>query len=143
VELDPESFFAQWSLMRSLALAGHYDRAIAMAPSLLGDSGRQAWALGLLGWAQAKSGRRDLARACYDELEGRSRQEFVSKAWLASLAGSAGLEEDAIRWLDAGTTEGDPIIIWLRRIPFWDFIRMHPRYEEILRRAEGPRQGTA
>jgi serine/threonine-protein kinase len=139
LDLDPESFFAQWSLMRSYALAGQYDRAIEMAPSLLGESGRNPWALGLLGWAHAKSGQRNRARACYDELEGRSRHEFVTKAWLASLAGSAGLEDDAIRWLEGAATEGDPLVIWLRRIPFWDFIRTHPRYEDILRQAGEPR----
>jgi tetratricopeptide (TPR) repeat protein len=125
--------------MRSYALAGQYDRAIEMAPSLLGESGRNPWALGLLGWAHAKSGQRNRARACYDELEGRSRHEFVTKAWLASLAGSAGLEDDAIRWLEGAATEGDPLVIWLRRIPFWDFIRTHPRYEDILRQAGEPR----
>ncbi|HET7498189.1 MAG TPA: protein kinase, partial [Candidatus Eisenbacteria bacterium] len=78
LQLDPESFFAQWSLMRSHALAGHYDRVVEQAAALLGESGRHPWALGLLAWAHQQSGRRERARACYDELEARSRHDFMS-----------------------------------------------------------------
>ncbi|HTM00583.1 MAG TPA: protein kinase [Candidatus Omnitrophota bacterium] len=138
LHLDPESFFAQWSLMRSHALAGHYGRAVEMAPALLGESGRHPWALGLLAWAHNRLGRRGHARACYDELEARSRHEFVSRAWLSSTAGSAGREDDALRWFETAVAEGDALVIWPLRLPFWDSIQGHPRFVESLRRMKQP-----
>jgi len=135
--LDPESFFAQWSLMRSLVLAGHYEQGIALAPSLLGDSGRHSWALGLLAWTYGRAGSADRTRACYDELEARSRHEFVSRAWLASAAGSAGLPEEGIRWMERAVAERDPLVIWSRRLPFWDSIQSHARFHEVTRIAWG------
>jgi eukaryotic-like serine/threonine-protein kinase len=137
LELDPESFFAQWCVMRSTALAGRYARAIELAPPLLMESGRHTWALGVLAWTYHKAGRADLARACRDEMEGRSRHDFVSPAWLASACGSAGLEAEGIRWLERAVADRDPMVIWARRIPFWDSLQALPRYEEILREVWG------
>ena len=137
LELDPASFFAQWCVMRSTAMAGRYERAIELAPPLLLESGRHTWALGLLAWTYLKAGRADLARACYDELEGRSRHDFVSPAWLGSAAGNAGLAAEGIRWLERAAVDRDPMVIWAYRVPFWDSLRADPRYEEILREVLG------
>ncbi len=95
IGLDPDSFFAHLEVMRSHAWAGDYERAIAEAPALFGSSGRHSWALGLLAWTHGKAGHADRARACYDELEARSRHEFVAPSWLAVAAASAGLAEAA------------------------------------------------
>jgi len=133
MSLDPESFFAHWNLLRAHAWAGHHDRAIQEAPALLSASARHPWALGLLGWTYGQAGRVDQARACYDELEGRSRHEFVAPSWLAVLAGSAGLMEDAMRWTERAVTEHDPVALWGRSLPFWAPLRGHPRFAEIMR----------
>jgi serine/threonine-protein kinase len=133
VGLDAESFFARWSLMRAHAWAGRYERVIEEAPALLGDSGRHPWALGLLAWTYGRAGRQDHARACYDELESRSRHEFVQPSWISMAAGSAGLEEPAIRWAERAVAERDPLLHWSRRMPFWEYHRAHPRFGEIMR----------
>ena len=131
--LDAESFFARWNLMRAHAWAGHYDRAIEEAPTLLGDSGRHNWALGLLAWTYGRAGRTDRARACYDELEGRSRHEFVSPCWLSVAAGCADLEEPAIGWAERAVADRDPLLLWSRRLPFWEYHRARPRFKEVMR----------
>jgi serine/threonine-protein kinase len=133
VGLDPESFFARWNLMRAHGWAGDHERAIAEAPALLGDSGRHNWALGLLGWTYGRAGRTDRARACYDELEGRSRHEFVSPCWLSIAAGSADLEDPAIHWAERAVADRDPLLHWSRRVPFWEYHRARPRFQEIMR----------
>jgi len=137
VALDAESFFARWSLMRAHAWAGQYDRALEEAPVLLGDSGRHHWALGLLAFTYGRAGRLDRARACYDELEGRSRHEFVSPSWLSVAAGSAELEELAIRWMERAVAERDPLVLWSRRLPYWEFHRALPRFHEIMSQVWG------
>ena len=131
--LDSESFFARWNLMRAHAWAGRYDRAIKEAPTLLGDSGRHNWALGLLAWTYGRAGRTDRARACYDELEGRSRHEFVSPCWLSVAAGCADLEEPAIGWAERAVADRDPLLLWSRRLPFWEYHRARPRFKEVMR----------
>ena len=133
--LDAESFFAHWNMMRSHAWAGRFDRAIEQAPALLVDSGRNSWALGLLAWTYGRAGRTDRAHACYDEMEGRSRHEFVSPTWLSVAAGSAGLEEPAIRWVERAVAERDPLVLWSRRLPFWEYHRANPRFNEVMREA--------
>jgi tetratricopeptide (TPR) repeat protein len=131
--LDADSFYAHWNLIRGHAWSGRYDRAIEEAPALFGASGRHIWALGLLGWTYAKAGRADRARAVYDELEGRSRHEFVSPAWLAIAAGSAGLPDESILFMERAVAERDPIVLWSRHVQFFDFVRAHPRFTEVMR----------
>jgi hypothetical protein len=95
-------------------------------------SGRHCWALGLLAWTYGKAGRAERARACYDELEARSRHEFIAPTWLAVSAASAGLPEESLRWLEQAVRERDPLVLWVR-LPFWDPIREHPRFDELTR----------
>ena len=135
VALDRDSFFARWNLMRAHAWAGHYDRAFEEATSLLMDSGRHPWALGLLAWTYGRVGRPELARACYDELEARSRHEFVSPAWISVAAASADLEDQALRWAERAVAEGDPMTIWARRLPFWEYHRARARVNAVVREA--------
>jgi serine/threonine-protein kinase len=137
MSLDAESFFAQWNLMRAHAWAGHWARAIELAPALLGSSGRHQWVLGLLAWTYGKAGREEHARAVWSEMEGRSRHEFVAPFWLAVVAASAGLLEEAIRQIERGVGERDSLVGWGRRTPFWDTIRTHPRFDDLMRKVWG------
>jgi serine/threonine-protein kinase len=130
--LDPDSFYPLWNLMRGLAWGGHYDRAIQEAPVLFANSGRHIWALGLLAWTFGRAERREKARAVYDEMEGRSRHEYVSRFWLAVAAGSAGLGTESVQWAEQAFAERDPLVLWiLGKIPFWDLLRDHPRIAEL------------
>jgi tetratricopeptide (TPR) repeat protein len=133
VSLDADSFFSQWNLMRGHAWLGDGDRAIALAPAILAESGRHQWVLGLLAWTYGKAGRVDEARAVRDELEGRSRHEFVSPFWLATAAASAGLPDEAIRPVEQAVADHDPLILWSRITPLWDTLRSDPRLEGVLR----------
>jgi hypothetical protein len=69
----------------------------------------------------------------YDELDGRSRHEFVSPAWLLVAAGAAGFEERAIRWAERAMAERDPLMHWARRLPFWEYHRALPQFQELMR----------
>ena len=135
--LDADSFFAHWNVMRGHAWAGHYDRAIEKAPALLRDSGRHHWVLGLLAWTYGNAGQTGRARAVYDEMEARSRHEFLSPSWLAVAAASAGLLEQSFAYLVRAVSDRDPLVIWARLSPFWDVARRHPRFEEVTRKVWG------
>ncbi len=133
VEIDADSFFAQWNLMRAHAWAGHHVRAIELAPELLAASGRHQWAMGLLAWVYGKNKQPELACAAYDELEARSRLEFVAPFWLATAAASAALSEAAIRNAERSVTERDPSVVMARVDPLWDGVRADPRFEHLFR----------
>ncbi len=135
--LDEESFFAHWNVVRGHAWAGRHDRAIEEAPALLAASGRHAWALGLLAWIYGRSGDADRARACYDEMEGRSRHEFVGASWLAVAAASAGLVDPGVRWVERAVAHHEPVVLWARILPLWDALRGDPRYLEVTRAIRG------
>jgi serine/threonine-protein kinase len=131
--LDTESFFAQWNRIRAYAWAGHHDQALEEARGFLGSSGRHQWALGILGWIYGLAGLPASARACHDELEARSRHEYVAPSWLAITALSAGLADESIRWTQQAVTERDPLVLWAKLIPFWTSVRADPRFDEVTR----------
>ena len=133
MSLDADSFFSQWNLVRAHAWTGRLDQAVQLAPTILAESGRHQWVLGLLAWIHARSGRLDAARAVHDEMEGRSRHEFVSPFWLATAASAAGLPDDAIRLAEKAVAERDPLVLWSRVTPFWATLREHPAFEGVVR----------
>jgi serine/threonine-protein kinase len=137
-ELEPDSFFAHWNLLRAHAMAGQYDRAIAIGPAICGESGRNPWALGALAWTFGKVGQRDRAKALHDEMEARSRFEFMSPFWLATAAASAGLPDETIRYVERAVAERDPLLLWGRGgTAFWDAVKMHPRFDDVVREVWG------
>jgi serine/threonine-protein kinase len=133
VSLDADSFFSQWNLLRGHASIGRCDRAIAAAPTILAESGRHQWVLGLLAWIYARVDRSEAARAVRDEMEGRSRHEFVSPFWLATAAAAAGLADEAIRLAARAVADHDPLILWSRVTPLWATVREHPDFESVVR----------
>jgi serine/threonine-protein kinase len=132
-KLDEDSFFAHWNLMRAHAWQGDYDRAIGEAPALLANSARNTWAPGLLAWTYDRAERVELARAVYDEMEGRSRHEYVSPAWLSISAASARLDDQAVDWLERAVQERDPTVLWAKSLAFCERVRAHPRFGDVTR----------
>ena len=133
IGIDADSFIAQWMLLQACTRAGEYDRALGMLPELLATSGRHNWALASLAWLCARTGRPDAARAVHDELEARSRSEFVGPFWLAATASAAGLPDLAVEHARRAVSERDPMVVLSRHLPQWDALRADPRFEEITR----------
>ena len=133
LQLDPDSFFAQWNLMRAYAWAGHHERALAEAPILLTESGRHHWVLGTLAWTHGQRG--DIARAgaVHEEMLGRSKHEFLSPSWLAVSAYSAGRADEAFTHLAESVQQHDPLVVWSRCSPFHAGSRSDPRFAQITR----------
>ena len=50
---------------------------------------------------------------------------------------AAGLVEESMRWCDRAVSERDPLVLWSLRFPFWEAVRTHPRYQEIVREVFG------
>jgi serine/threonine-protein kinase len=131
VSLDPGSFFAQMGLLRSLCWAGDHERAFEMAPALLASSGRHQWALGTLARAYAKAGRTEVARAIHDELDARSRMEFIAPFWRAAAAWWAGLPDEALAHAERALQDRDPMAVYLNVMPEWEGFRGHPHFPRL------------
>ena len=86
-----------------------------------------------LGWTYGRAGFADKARACHDELETRSRHEFVAPSWLAVTAGASGLFDEGIRWAERTIVDRDPLALRARSLPFWDALRSDPRFADVIR----------
>jgi predicted Zn-dependent protease len=133
VAVDPDSFFPNWTLLRELVWFRDLDAAFALAKRLLASSDRHSWAMGMLGWAHERAGEPARSRAVFDELEARSRHEFVSPLWLAMTASFAGADDDAIRFLARAAAEREPLVLLVKLFPFGDRLRADPRFEETVR----------
>ena len=131
VSIDRDSFFARWNLLRSLAFAGHYDRALAQAPALLRESGRHFWVLGTLAWIHGATGQPEKAAAVLEEMEARGKLEFAAPFWLATAASAAGQEDKAVRYMERSVELRDGLVIWANLSRFWERLRAHPRYLEL------------
>ena len=128
VAADPESFFVRWNEIRAHGWIGDHARVVALAPALLAASGRNAWVLSALAYSFAHLGERDKARAVHDELESRSRWEYLGPCWLAIAAEAAGLRDEAMRHLANARGAGDPIFVLAGLIPYFESMRADPRW---------------
>jgi serine/threonine-protein kinase len=132
VAADPNNYFAQYGLLRSLAFSPAPEEALALAPGHLRATGRQIWSLVALAAAYARCGRTDAAVALSDELEARARTEYVSYAWRAFAACVAGLDERALAHLWRAFDERDPFVLHVAIMPYLETLRGHPELAKIV-----------
>jgi serine/threonine protein kinase len=138
VDIDPASFFAQFHLLRALCWAEEHTRAFEIAPVVLASSGRHQWPLGVLTRAYARVGRVDFARAIHDELEARSRMEFIAPFWLAASAWWAGLPDEALRHAESAMAGRDAVAVFMNVIPEWEEMRVDARFMKLAAMRRGP-----
>jgi tetratricopeptide (TPR) repeat protein len=131
VEMDPGFALAQYHLGRVLAGLGEFERAIApleaAAPAFDG-------ALGFLGAAYARTGRRDKAAAVRRELERRSGERYVGQ--LAHFTLHSGTQEidAAIEWLERSLDARDGMVPFIGVDTAFDGLRSDPRFGAMLER---------
>lgn len=133
VGIDADSFIAQWMLLQARLTAGDHGGALRMVPEILAASGRYTWALGSLAWLRARTGQHEGARAVHDELEARSRFEYVGPFWLAVTASASGLHDDAVVYARRAVVERDPMIVLARALPQCGAMRTDTRFAEVTR----------
>jgi serine/threonine-protein kinase len=131
VEADPNSYFAQWSLLRSLAWGADPEVAVAMGREHFRATGRLVWSFAPMAVAYVRAGRTDAAVALSDELEARARSEHVSHVWRAFTAAQAGLEDRALEQLRKGAEARDPFMLQVRTFRFVEPLWGRPEFEKI------------
>ena len=135
IELDPNAFYPQWTLLHALSLGSAPHEALEIGPALLARFGRHPWLMMGLCHANRATGRRDQADALYAELEARSRGEYVQPAALAVAALGAGREDRALDHLRHAAEVKDPLLTAMA-LQWPGFARLResvPEYARVLR----------
>jgi tetratricopeptide (TPR) repeat protein len=139
IELDSNSYLAHWSLMESLAHAGHYEEAAASAEVACAMSGRHAWAVCGLAYIYGAWGKKEEATKVLDEVEARSQREYVQPCMLAIAAIAAGEREKSLAYVERAESERDPLFVLLARLwPEYEPMRNDLRFNAAVDRLRLP-----
>jgi TolB-like protein/Flp pilus assembly protein TadD len=132
--IDPNFYFTYWCLgfaywqkgMLEQAV-GAYERAIDLEPEDLHLKAEAAM-------AYVAAGKHAEAQAILEQLEEKSRREYVIPVALAMAHMAVGDLDGTFTWLDRMYEERSPVLIWLNVQPRYDRLRGDPRFQELLRK---------
>lgn len=134
VELEPDSFYAQWSHLHARALHGDYDEVMDRALALMPRFGRHTWLLGAISIAARRVGRDAEADAVYTELKGRARLEYVQDTMFAVVSLNAGHRAEALSLLARASSAREALFPAMAlHHPALAPLRSAPEFDEILR----------
>src|SRR5215831_1058206 len=108
VQLDSESFLANWTLQLVLLSSGQFEASVAAGESALTMSGRHPWSMAWLAVALADWGKIGEADSLYLEMQARARREYVAPTSLAIAASAAAREDEMIRYAREAYEIRDP-----------------------------------
>ncbi|MGB6744356.1 MAG: tetratricopeptide repeat protein, partial [Terracidiphilus sp.] len=123
---------SDWNLLTGASYAekGIYSDAIAAFLK----SGNGAYALGHLGNAYARAGRKQAAQELITQLEEDVRKQGVGRYEIALIYAGLGDSRDAFKWLDDAYRAHDVGLVYLNVDPCLDSLRGDPRFEDLVRR---------
>ncbi len=133
VELDTNSYLANWSLALALESGGEYEKAAATAERALALSGGHCWALSTLISVFAAWNKPEKARVLWGEMEARSLREYIQPAMLTAAAAAVGEIDRAIGYAQQAVDTRDPLFVMLaREWPEYEPLRTDVRFHEIV-----------
>ncbi|MBT8094136.1 MAG: tetratricopeptide repeat protein, partial [Gammaproteobacteria bacterium] len=133
LQLDPDSYWAQWLMAESHTHRGEYQKA---APYM--ENIRRALEYippsmaGLLGHLYAIAGRQDDARTILSNLLARREIEFIPASNIAYVYAGLKDYDAALAWLEVAYKERNPQLTWLNQDYLWNGLREDPRFQDIL-----------
>ena len=134
VQLDSESFIANWVLQVALLSSGQFEACVVAGEAALAMSGRSPWSMALLAMALADLGRVTEADSLYSEMQARARRQYIQPTPLAFAAAAAAREEEAIRHARDAFEIRDPNsqTFFSRYLPVSARLYRYPRFREII-----------
>jgi adenylate cyclase len=109
VELDPESFPANFALQLALYSSSRLEESVHAGELALAVSGCHSLSMVLLAMTLADLGKPAEAEAVYEEMSARARRQYVSPALLAGAAIAASRKSDAICHARDALKTRDPV----------------------------------
>jgi serine/threonine-protein kinase len=138
LDLDPTLAIGHWWLGLAYLQEAMYNEAIAAFQEALALSEASTEYLAWLGRANAMAGRRDKALQIIDELNARSKQEYIASNHFATIYIGLGDKDKAFEWLEKTYEERSGWMVWLQTAPEFDSLRSDPRFADLLRRMGFP-----
>jgi eukaryotic-like serine/threonine-protein kinase len=133
LKLDPNFLPARRYLALGYDLQGKYNESVPEFQKALALSPGSTLIKAELGYAFAKSGKREDALRVLDELQRSPGQRRASPFHLALVHIGLGENERAIELLESAYNERAERLVWLRADPRFDPLRLDARFNEILR----------
>ena len=134
--IQSESTFAPayYYLGLSCEQLGDYDAALANLRRAVDITGRGTLFVGALGHCLGKSGGHDEARQLLEELEGRSRERYVSPYNVMLVHLGLGEHDQALTWLERALEERNAAL-WMTPVePRFDPLRSDPEFRALVGR---------
>lgn len=134
IDLDPNFWLAHLAISRVYIEKGMHAEAIAAAAKARELSKVNSESIALVGYAQAKAGETEKARAVLDELLKLSRERYVPPYNFALIYNALGEGGKALDYLEKAFAEKDVRMVFLKVEPKWNNLRNEPRFIELMRR---------
>jgi len=108
--------------------------AIAEARRATELSAAQTSSVAFEGYALAKLGKRDEARAIAEKLKSLSKERFIPPYHIAMVYNGLGERDEVFTWLERALEQHDPKLTFLKVDPKWNNLRDDPRFQNVMRR---------
>ncbi|HEU4391482.1 MAG TPA: tetratricopeptide repeat protein [Blastocatellia bacterium] len=134
LEMDPNFGESHLFLGRSYKEKRMYEEALAelqKARDLLRGS---AEVLSLIGHTYAVSGRHVEAQKVLQELQGQSKQRYVSPYHIAMVYAGLGEQDEAFQWLEKAYEDRESRMTILKFVPEFDSLRKDSRFADLVKR---------
>jgi TolB-like protein/Tfp pilus assembly protein PilF len=131
-EMDKNFWLAPLFMTRIYLRKGMWDEAVGAATTAAELSRGNSEAVATIGYAHAKAGRIDAARAVIRELESRTATRYVPSYGLAAIYDALGERSKALDLLEKSFEERDALMVFLKVDSKWGDIRSEPRFIELM-----------
>ncbi len=137
-ELDTNFVTARWNVSNAYIGKGMYAEAIAINEKALQTDPANQFVLHSMGYAYAKSGRRNDADEIIKRFKEIAKTQYVISYWVASIHAALGDKDKAFAELENAFSERDFYLHRLKVDAFWDPLRDDSRFKEMLKRLNLP-----
>lgn len=137
LEMDPNYWLAHGSLALAYGQKKMYPQAFAELQKVMADFPHSN-VTAVVGQIKALSGAKDEARSIARELRQRSKKEYVSDYWVATIYAALGDNDQAFQLLESAYKERSQWLIQLKVDPRFANLRTDPRFQNLLRRIGFP-----
>jgi len=134
IDLDPNFWLAHLFISRNYIVKGNWELAIGSATKAREMTNGNSEATANIGYALARSGRKDEANKILLDLESRSRTPYVSRYAIAQIYLGLGEQQKALDSLERAYDQRDPLMVFLKVEPKWKELQSEPRFVELLKR---------